>query len=468
MYPKPHTIYESRTVFAYFLTISCILHLIFIFSTSSLSRILKPELNLKDYTSGKDKYVIEIELESGMEKEKSIEAEKELMKEKEEEEIEENLPEEKRQLFVDTSDKVVDEEPQADTDRVGEKGSIARDMYNEEDNVNDEPRLESDFELPGEVPDVLASVEPQDAGFPMEALYGEATESATGAVPKPLIEEEIIDSLSDENNNEMMSASNEVETFNELQDVPVVQDAKLDDVKDTSSQALNRPHSPASLLPQGSSGASSSGGTGQAEDNDDILSSTLDSEVVILEDKSFENKETETEVVEESTDEITESVEEYTKMASIPMTKMKEIVEGSRDSISNESQGVNVPAGDDVPFFEDNISNAPLPGKESFNIKKHEYAPYYKHIRDKVRLYWLLQYGTDASINQVTEDYKPIIVTFKVLPAGRIVDVIIIDSAGNELLASKIRISIQNTILNKFPEYIDEKYINVRFSYYFF
>jgi len=107
-------------------------------------------------------------------------------------------------------------------------------------------------------------------------------------------------------------------------------------------------------------------------------------------------------------------------------------------------------------------------GAESFNIKKHEYAPYYKHIKDKIRLYWLLQYGTDASINQVTKDFKPVIVTFKALPSGKITDVVITDSAENELLASKIQASIQNTTLDKFPEYIDEKYINVKFSYYFF
>jgi outer membrane biosynthesis protein TonB len=80
----------------------------------------------------------------------------------------------------------------------------------------------------------------------------------------------------------------------------------------------------------------------------------------------------------------------------------------------------------------------------------------------------LLQYGTDASISQVTKEYKPIVVTFKVLPSGKIMNVKIVDSAGNELLASKIRISIKNTILNKFPDYINEKLIDVKFSYFFF
>ncbi len=80
----------------------------------------------------------------------------------------------------------------------------------------------------------------------------------------------------------------------------------------------------------------------------------------------------------------------------------------------------------------------------------------------------MLQYCTEQSINQVTKEYKPIVVTFKVLPEGNIVNVVIVDPAGNELLASKIKKSIQNTALDTFPEYIDEKHIDVKFSYFFF
>jgi TonB family protein len=79
-----------------------------------------------------------------------------------------------------------------------------------------------------------------------------------------------------------------------------------------------------------------------------------------------------------------------------------------------------------------------------------------------------LQFGTDASINQETNDFKPVVVTFKVLPSGKITDVKIVDSAGNELLASKVQSSIQNTPVDKFPEYIDEKDLDIKLSYYFF
>ncbi|MEE8190187.1 MAG: TonB C-terminal domain-containing protein [Candidatus Scalindua sediminis] len=447
MFPRLYFNTESKTIFAYFLAISSLLHLIFIFSSSSLSHLIKSGFDINDYVSKKDNFVIEIELEPGREEEKNIAGEE---KSEEEEKAEEDFPEEKRQLFVDTSDNVIDEEPQADTDKVGEKGSIAKDMYSGEDNINDEPRLEGDSDFPGEVPDELASAVPQESGFPIEVSYGELTKDVTEEITQPLVEEEIIDSLSDVDNSETLPVNNEVETFDELQDESVVQDAKLDDVKDTSSQV---------------------------EDIDEIASITLESDVVILETESFENMETETDVIEESTDKIAESVEEYTEIASIPRTMIKEIVEGSKESVSNkvqsefatpESQIINIPTGNDAPFFEDNISNALIQGKPSFNIKKHEYAPYYKHIRDKISWYWLLQYGTDASINLVTKDYKPVIVEFKALPSGKIVNVVITNSAGNELLASKIQKSVQNTVLNKFPEYVNEEHINVRFNFYFF
>jgi hypothetical protein len=290
-------------------------------------------------------------------------------------------------------------------------------------------------------------------------------------ITQPVVEEEAVDSLplvSEASDVEESPVDSEIETSrsdqvvlidNETQNVPVDKDGKAEDVEAMGSQTLSSPDN------------------GQLEDIDKIESVILESDVVITETEPPENMEAESTVAEEGTEKITEPVEEYTKTASIPKAMMKEIIEGSKESIANKVQNNittsvpranNIPAGDDAPFFEDNISNSPIIGAESFNIKKHEYAPYYKHIKDKIRLYWLLQYGTDASINQETNDFKPVIVTFKALPSGKITDVKIVDSAGNELLASKVQASIQNTPLDKFPEYIDEKQINVKFSYYFF
>ena len=75
MHPKPHIVYENKTIFIYFLAISGILHLVFIFSTSNLSSLLKPELNLSDYGTKESNYVIEIDLKPDEQKEENVEEE---------------------------------------------------------------------------------------------------------------------------------------------------------------------------------------------------------------------------------------------------------------------------------------------------------------------------------------------------------------------------------------------------------
>lgn len=148
MRPKSHIVYENKTIFIYFLAISGILHLIFIFSTSNFSHLLKSELNFSDYGTKESNYVIEIDLEPDEQKEENTE---------EKERIASEGQEEKRQLFVDTSGRTVDEETQTETNKIGEKGSVARDMYSGENNINDKPRLESESDFPGEAPAEFAS-----------------------------------------------------------------------------------------------------------------------------------------------------------------------------------------------------------------------------------------------------------------------------------------------------------------------
>ncbi len=459
MHLKPHFVYENKTIFVYFLTISGIIHLIIIFSTSNLSHFLKPELNFDDSSSKKNNYVIEVDLETGNQEEEHLESE-EFTKEEEVEYAEEEMAKEKEQLFVDTSDtsdSSVDEETQTDTNKIGEKGSIAKDMYAGDNSINDKPRLESDVAAPGETSDNLATTVTQASGLPIEADYSEPVKEVADEVAQELVEEETTDSLPEVSDNEELPVNDEVEVSDEMQDETVVQDVKTIEIEEKGLQAL-------------------SDDVEQVVDAEEIAPTTRESDIAILEAESLKNNEIESDIIEEEIEEKTDTVEEYTKTASIPKAMLKEVAEGREESIAKKTQNMlkaseaqpnNVPIGDDAPYFEDKISNAPLTGTESFNVKKHEYAPYYKHIRDKIRLYWLLQYGTDQSINQVTKDYKPVVVTFKALPSGKIVNVVIVDSAGNELLASKIRISIRNTTLNTFPEYIDEEHIDVKFSYFF-
>ncbi len=456
MHLKPHFVYENKSIFIYFLAISGILHLIFIFSTSSLSHFLKPEFNFSDYGTKESNYVVEIDLESDEQKEEYVENE-ELSEE--EELIEADVHEEKRQLFVDTSGQTEDDETQAETNKIGEKGSIAKDMYSGGNNINDKPRLESESDFPGEVPDEFAAAVSQESAMPLDVSLSEPVEDVAEETVKNLVEEEAAASLSEVDNSEELSVNDEVDEFDVTEDESVVQDVNDVDIEEMSSQTM------------------SSQDTEPVENVEEIVSPVMESDVVVLKTELMESNDADTDVVEEELEKTTDPVEEYTETASIPKALMKEIVEDRGGSVTNKVQNkyksseprvIDVPAGDDTPFFEDNISNAPMTGAESFNVKKHEYAPYYKQIKDKIRLYWLLQYGTDASINQVTKGYKPIVVIFKVFPSGKIKNVEIVDSAGNELLASKIRVSIQNTTLNKFPDYINEKHIDVKFSYFFF
>ena len=432
MHLKPHSASENKKFFFYFLAISVILHLVFIFSTSNMSHLLQPVINYSDYGTKESNYLIEIDLESEEQKEENVEAE---------EFGEADVREEERQLFVDTSESAVDEETQAETNKIGEKGSIARDMFSDENNINDKPRLESESSFPGEAPDEFASTVLQESGMPTDISPTEpVTDEAEKAV-EDSVEEEAVGVLSEVDKSAEMPASGDTEKLDATMEEPVVKDVK------------------------------------PAESVEEVVSEVLGSDVVVLESELKESDDTDADVVEEEVEKPTDPAEELTETASISKIMMKEVVEGRRESVahklqnknkSSEQQDNNVPRGSDAPFFEDNISNAPLSGAESFNVKKHEYAPYYKHIKDKIRLYWLLQYGTDASINQVTKGFKHIVVTFKVFPTGKIKNVEIIDTAGNELLASKIRVSIKNTTLNKFPDYINEEHIDVKFSYFFY
>ena len=432
MHLKPHSASENKKFFFYFLAISVILHLVFIFSTSNMSHLLQPVINYSDYGTKESNYLIEIDLESEEQKEENVEAE---------EFGEADVREEERQLFVDTSESAVDEETQAETNKIGEKGSIARDMFSDENNINDKPRLDSGSSFPGEAPDEFASTVLQESGMPTDISPTEpVTDEAEKAV-EDSVEEEAVAVLTEVDKSAELPASDYTEKLDATMEEPVVKDVK------------------------------------PAESVEEVVSEVLGSDVVVLESELKESDDTDADVVEEEVEKPTDPAEELTETASISKIMMKEVVEGRRESVahklqnknkSSEQQDNNVPRGSDAPFFEDNISNAPLSGAESFNVKKHEYAPYYKHIKDKIRLYWLLQYGTDASINQVTKGFKPIVVTFKVFSTGKIKNVEIVDTAGNELLASKIRVSIKNTTLNKFPDYINEEHIDVKFSYFFY
>ncbi|HHT9152943.1 MAG TPA: hypothetical protein ACFYEM_05345, partial [Candidatus Hypogeohydataceae bacterium YC40] len=125
----------------------------------------------------------------------------------------------------------------------------------------------------------------------------------------------------------------------------------------------------------------------------------------------------------------------------------------SKPKVMMSFNGKTLSGGEIMPLMDAAEANAPGEGEPSFNVKKDEYAPYYKHIRDRISWYWYLGYGTRQEIKLETEDNKPIIVEFKVYPEGLAKDVKIVQEAGNHLLASRIKDSIGATRLDRFSRF---------------
>ncbi len=481
MYPRSPLDYETKSIFYYFLAISCILHLIFIFTSASLSQFFKPKFSSIADGSKKEEYIVEVSFETKQEEREEDEIQ-EIVKE---EEIEKKLieEEEKREVFVDTSEKVTNETPQDDTEKIGEVGSVAKDMYAGQEDMNSEPRLTDDTQEHVVEPEYRTAILPQQADVQLEPQIQTLSP----------MEEERENRFQEEEIQEEIVASTTVETAEEVEEKREAQAIEESDTLMNSEESLEK--SVAKVI-DGDIAHDQS----EKDEELDIETTSFDSDVVVPQNmpvqENLDNEiKTEEEVVAED-DKVeleaeaedvalqkrveTVTDKEHIKLVSIPKEStnqiakdyhQEEVQESMQENIKRPEEQLNTISPSDTvqaPFFEDNISNAPVQGSESFNIKKHEYAPYYKHIRDKIRLFWLVQYGTDASINLVTKEYKPVVVEFKVLPSGKIINVVISKTAGNDLLASKVQTSVQNTMLDKFPDYVNEKFINVRFNFYFF
>ena len=125
--------------------------------------------------------------------------------------------------------------------------------------------------------------------------------------------------------------------------------------------------------------------------------------------------------------------------------------------------------GDIMPMMDAAEANAQGEGSPSFTVRKDEYAPYYRHIRDRISWYWYLGYATRQEMKLETEENKPIIIEFKVYSEGVVKEAKVVQEAGNHLLASRIKDSIEATHLDNFSSFgVKEEYIDVRFNFYFF
>jgi hypothetical protein len=108
------------------------------------------------------------------------------------------------------------------------------------------------------------------------------------------------------------------------------------------------------------------------------------------------------------------------------------------------------------------------PGEVMHNIKQHEYAEYYKHIRDRVVASWEARYSHD--LHRLLQKHNKATVMFRVEPDGSIKGIRPgPDQTRNLELVTRLMQVIRNASpLDRFPEKITEPYLPIRFDFYFF
>lgn len=101
-------------------------------------------------------------------------------------------------------------------------------------------------------------------------------------------------------------------------------------------------------------------------------------------------------------------------------------------------------------------------------IRKHPYAPYLKHVRDRIIYSWHLRYVYDSRIF-VRIPERPVVISFRTYPGGNIGDVRIEDDAGNPILANALARAIREAgPLDEFSKHkITERFLSITFHFYF-
>lgn len=109
----------------------------------------------------------------------------------------------------------------------------------------------------------------------------------------------------------------------------------------------------------------------------------------------------------------------------------------------------------------------PHQGAFMYNIKMHEYADYYKHIRDSVIMSWQAEHSHD--LKGLLRRSTRATVLFRVHKDGRITNVRQDPRRSEDLdLVTGLMQAVSNVSpLEKFPDKITEPYLNVRFNFYF-
>lgn len=484
---KPSAI-EGKKLFLFIILGSALLHFLVIFFLPE-GRTRSEHLS-KAFEVGSSPVSLELEVVPPVE-------DKQLLAPKEELKEEEEIPQEdlqKRQQFVDTEASSTDEEVDVETEKVGEKGTLASDTV--PGGSEDLPRLGGTSEAPslGSVPGVAptppampeeetskalvtegASQESTQGLNTEETPFGESKLSeVAGIIPGeaiPTPEEQPTAEASDQ---ETKLAETEVEKL--LQEAPQqeVEGAKgeMPEGLKTATQAKEPEAKPPiedkNVPVPAETKKIAKGNLSQADKEESLLGKELE-KLEVKEDGLIPiPKKEPQELAYVPPWELRGNIKEATRPKASPPTGT---LAKAKPKVAISFNAKTLTGGEIVlmPPMDTAEANAPGLGSPSFNVKKDEYAPYYKHIRDRISWYWYLGYGTRQEIKLETENNKPIIIEFKVYPEGVAKEIKIIQEAGNHLLASRIKDSIEATRLEKFSRYdVKEEYIDVRFNFYFF
>ena len=509
MFTKVRTEFFNKYLFSFLIAASLAIHGMLIFLSPQANQILSLSSLRERFIREPSEYAVALELEDmdtqiGNETLDKKQGEDALKKEKE--------PEKKKEkLFSDTSDNAEDEETKVDTDKIGEKGAVAKDNFpDDKQPINNEPHAEGRSKAPllgkGQVTvPGDGQQQPQEQQTTAQAfIAGDSSDNRNSPpkyanLPQGLEkQEEAIKSVQKpqpqipfENKRQALPEESEVKAA-EVKTVKLEETMKAEsDVQTPKRERLTvgrgiRQEEAAEPLSEREGILFTDKQdelNKESEIKEDLLSSSLKERETVKEKdiKKEELAETEESKDKQNREETAVPKPEIPAPSSEmsgfePQRRLERGLneEESPGELKKPKVSFNVNAkqegsNKDPALFEDTISNAAIQGAPSFNVQKHEYGSYFKHIRDRISLYWFLGYGTRAEIKLETKDDKPIIIEFKVLPDGSIDGVKVVDDAGNFNLASRLISSVKNASpLNPFPSNIKEPSIDVRFNFYFF
>ena len=495
MFIKLRTEFFNKNLFPFLIAASLVIHGIIIFLTPQGYQFLSFKSLRDSFIREPSEYAVMMELEDT---DTQIEdTSLDTKQDRKEDELKKEAEEKKYKIFTDNSDNAEDEEARVESDKIGEKGSVAKDNFPDSDQpVNNEPHAEGRSKaplmgkggnpLPGDdkqppqeqettAQAFVAEESPYDRNSPPRyANLPQGLEKQEEPAKQPQIPQP--QTVSEEHKGKTGEAE-KIKQEEEIKTEATIQTPKRERltigrgiVQEEAAEAL--PNSEGVLFTDKQDDTSN-----ESEKKEESLPSSLQEEETEKKDNVKEEKLTESK----------KAMNEAALKPEIPMPppessgveQQRRLERGldeqespgelKKPKVSFNVNAKATGASKDPALFEDTISNAAIPGAPSFNVQKHEYASYFKHIRDRISLYWFLGYGTRAEIKLETKNDKPIIIEFKVLPDGSIDDVKIADDAGNFQLASRLVSSIKNAApLNPFPVDIKEPSIDVKFNFYFF